>query len=169
MFIGGYFQYQKAMSHQKFKSGAFSTGLMSLQVQLKGLLEGAGGDNAVELLDTLSTLSSSEQKIALEIFTRVLDRVGAQDERFLSESDKEMKELEDLLFDDIMHAMADAAGNESQPIPAAATKKKLSVVDGGKSSSSFNVRKIEVSSTVTPIDFEKARKNRKNTRPNFLN
>ena len=45
----------------------FSANFLSLQLQLKTLLEEAGGDDLIPFLDALTGLTRSEQKIALKL------------------------------------------------------------------------------------------------------
>jgi len=108
---------------EKFK-GTFSASLLSLQLQLKTLLEDAGGDTAVEFLNAVSSLHESEQKVVLETFTNIVNKIVNGEKRLVTEGDLARKEFEDNLFDDIIEAMQDAAKT--------ACVKKLTVVDGGK-------------------------------------
>lgn len=103
-------------------NGDFSRNLLSLQLQLETLLEGAGGDKTIEFLDALSQLSKVEQEIALRIFRNVAYKLAVGEKRIMSEQDKELKQFEDQLFEDIV------AYIEKEP---SFTKPKLEVIDGG--------------------------------------
>jgi hypothetical protein len=120
------------------QEGLFSHSLLSLQLQLKTLLEGAGGDAAVNLLDNLSTLNPSEQKLALKAFSAAIDQLKAGKERLTTAEDQVLKDFEDGLYNDILTSMREAANGKS---PQAERK--------------------------TLIDFAEARKNRR-TRPKDL-
>ena len=131
------------------QEGNFSANLLSLQLQLKTLLDGAGGDSTIKFLDLLSTLNPSEQKLALAAFSAVLDKIRSGQERLFTEEDRNLKEFEDSLYREILGSMRDVANN-SEP-------KRIEVLDGGKSRSPF--AKAAVSKT--PIDFSAARRNRR--------
>lgn len=137
----------------KDDKGIFSSNFYSLQLQLKTLMEDAGGDHAVQLLDTLSTLNGYEQKVALNIFSRVVNQIAEGDKRIVSEDDRERKEFEETLYQDIMNSMGEAAR---------APNLRLEVVNGSKADK-------------RPLDLNLARKKRgatsKNTSRNnrFLN
>jgi len=60
------------MSH-----GVFSTGLTSLNLQIRGLFDGMGGDDCINLLDKLAELSPKEQAITLDIFSQIVNRLVA--------------------------------------------------------------------------------------------
>lgn len=134
--------------------GTFSASLLSLQLQLKTLLEDAGGDQAVEFLNTISNLHQSEQKVVLDVFTSILNRIMSGDQRLLTEGDLARKEFEDALYSDILSAMRDAAQE--------ASNKRLSVVSGGKTP---KVKRIARS----PISLCEARKSRKSSDKQLLN
>lgn len=108
--------------------GRFSSALMSLQLQLKSLLDDAGGDHVVSLLDSLCTLTSAEQEIALKIMKVVVDRLSSRDERLLSAKDEHMKELEEFLYNDIVNSFESHASRKT----AKKGTRKLAVVTGGK-------------------------------------
>ncbi len=138
--------------------GVFSASLMSLQLQLKSLLDEAGGEQTLTLLDKLSTLSSKEQKTALSAFINVVNKISLGDKRFMTPEDAALQDLEENLFNDIVSAMEEA---ERAPVRAALsgqTARKLEVLDGGKHQHEAESQK---SAALTPIDFNKARKNRK--------
>jgi hypothetical protein len=129
-------------------SGTFTANLFSLQMQLKSLFDEAGGESSIKLLDKLARLSPTEQKLALSLFQKVIERVLSGELRVASERDKFMKELEDTLYSDILDSMKEASGD----IPKANPSRRLEVVDGGKA------RDEKAEKT---IDFKKARDARK--------
>lgn len=133
--------------------GTFSSNLLSLQLQLKTLLEGAGGDSALQFLDTLSSLNQSEQKIALALFTKVLEDLRSGEERLETAEDRVLKEFEEGLYKDILSSMREAA-NDSP------TSRKIEVIEGGLT------RKRPDKS---PIDLAEARRNRKSKSKPLLN
>ena len=124
--------------------GLFSANLFSLQLQIKTLLEGAGGDQALELLDTLCTLNKSEQRVALQVFQRCLARVAESEQNLCSTEDRALKEFEEQLYQDIAQAMHEGSIRE-RPVAA----RRFEVLDGGKGENE------------APIDLEKARKTRR--------
>jgi hypothetical protein len=130
------------------RDGNISASLFSLQLQLKTLLEEAGGDDALELLDTLSTLNISEQKIALKLFNRVLAKLIASELRLTTAEDRVLKEFEDGLYRDILDTMREAANCSETPLP----ERRLEVLPGGK---------LEDRVEKNPIDLNAARKSRK--------
>jgi hypothetical protein len=109
--------------------GSFSANLFSLQIQMKSLFDEAGGESSVKLLDKLSRLSPTEQKLALSLFQKVIDRVLSGELRVASERDKFMQELEDTLYSDILDSMKEASGDIPRPVKPA---RRLQIVDGGK-------------------------------------
>ena len=117
-------------------------------MQLKSLFDEAGGESSIKLLDKLARLSPTEQKLALSLFQKVIERVLSGELRVASERDKFMKELEDTLYSDILDSMKEASGD----IPKASPARRLEVVDGGKA------RDQKAEKT---IDFKKARDARK--------
>ncbi len=132
--------------------GNFSSSLLSLQLQLKTLLEGAGGDAALKFLDTLSTLHPSEQKLALSIFTRVIEEIRKGEYRLFTKDDQVLKEFEETLYKDILSSMREAA-NEGE-------RHTIEVIDGGKARDK---------STKTPIDLAEARRQRRSKQKPLLN
>ena len=106
-------------------NGYFSPGLLSLQIQLKTLFEGVGGDKTIELLDSLSNLNKSEQNILLEMFKKATDKVLNGPHRLTSPNDDELKAFEDGLYNDLVNSFQEAANH-------APLAKRLEVVDGGK-------------------------------------
>lgn len=122
--------------------GNFSNNLLSLQLQLKTLLDGAGGEDTIAFLDLLSNLYRSEQKASLALFSKVLRRIINGDKRFLAPQDQSAKKFEEELYRDILEAIQDNREPES---------KRLSVVKGGR----FLNRPEKA-----PISLEEARKAR---------
>ena len=137
--------------------GLFSASLFSLQLQIKTLLEGAGGDDALALLDALCTLNKSEQRVALKLFRRCIDRIAEGSERLETAEDKALKEFEDGLYNEIVNSMHNAARSDGN------AARKFEVLDGGKDEKSANPTRS------TPIDFAKARKAKQNRTPPLLN
>lgn len=125
--------------------GHISAALLSLELQIKTLLEGAGGEDALALLDAVSELNSSEQKLALQVFTRIVQNIKEGEQRLVTEGDLARKSFEDTLYSEIMTSMREAALAEAS--------KKLSVVNGGKTRAEI-IHK-------TPISLCDARKARK--------
>jgi hypothetical protein len=143
------------MSEKKEKTiGAFAHALTSLQLQLKTLLEGAGGDDAVQFLDNLSTLNPSEQKLVLKIFSAALDEIKAGGDRLVTAEDQVLKDFEDGLYNDILSSMREAANGGSP------TRRRIRVLEGGKGAEPE--RKIL-------IDLAEARKNRRLRPKDLLN
>ncbi|MBN8549643.1 MAG: hypothetical protein J0M12_10040 [Deltaproteobacteria bacterium] len=134
------------------RDGSFSANLLSLQLQLKTLLEGAGGDSAVQVLDLLSALNPSEQKIALRIFSRVLESVRAGEQRLVTAEDQVLKDFEEGLYRDILDSMREAA-NDNEP-------RKIEVIDGGKT---------RRAASNGPIDLDEVRKSRRSKLKPLLN
>ncbi len=116
-------------------AGSFTANLFSLQIQLKSLFDDAGGESSVKLLDKLSRLSPTEQKLALALFQKVIERVLSGELRVQSQRDQFMKELEDTLYSDILDSMKEASGDiplNRAPRSRRSENSRLAVVDGGK-------------------------------------
>lgn len=111
------------------KDGKISANLFGLQLQLKTVLEEAGGDAALSFLDSLSKLNRSEQEVMLKIFTRLTDDIANGDNRLFTDGDLALKSFEEGLYREILDAMRDAAKR-----PAENKNRKLEVLDGGKAS-----------------------------------
>ncbi len=139
------------MSEGKFK-GSFSASLLSLQLQLKTLLEEAGGEVAVQFLNAVSNLHQTEQNTVLPIFTSIVEKISKGEERFATDGDLARKQFEDGLYNDILSAMREAT--------EATCVKKFTVVNGGKAQEV--VRKV-------PVNLNEVRKNRKGVHKPFLN
>ena len=56
--------------------GAFSIGFFNLQLQLQRLLEDAGGERVIKLLDQLSDLELGQRHAVLDCFIKVLERIS---------------------------------------------------------------------------------------------
>ena len=104
--------------------GPISLSLISLQAQVKTLLEEAGGNEVVELLDALCKIRPSEQKAVLKMFTRLIDKVANGDIR-LSEDQSELEAFEESLYQDLLVSIQ-SLDKEKSPL-------KLEVLEGGKS------------------------------------
>ena len=124
--------------------GRFTKNLFGLQLQIKTLLEDAGGDEALELLDTLCQLNPSEQRVVLKVLNRLVGDILRQGPRFETEGDLALKKFEDDLYGDLLRAMQEEAYKTN--------RSKLQVVKGGKE---------EENSTGDLIDLQKIRSIRK--------
>jgi len=112
--------------------GDFTKSLLSLQLQLKTLLEGVGGEDTATLLDSLAQLSKSERAVVIPLLARVIRRIASGERRLLSDEDQELKNFEDSLFDSVLEAFGNTA-NEADLIKE--KERKLAVVPGGKTPS----------------------------------
>jgi len=157
--------------------GVFSTSLRILELQIKNLMEGAGGSRALTFLDKLSNLAPLEQHAALDAFTRTVDRIAAGDKRFTTAEEQEFQKIEDGLYNEILGAMADASGAESVMFPqskSAAKDGKLSVLDGGRLDGGKLRDSVRMKSEIsgpsnTPIDFKAALKSKRQKDNQCLN
>ena len=136
------------------KNGPFSRNLFGLELQLKTLLEEVGGDQALQVLDSLTALNRSEQQVVLRVFDRLLRRIASGSERLVTSEDRVMKDFEEGLYRDILGAMRDAAGASTAP-----TGRIVEVIEGGKA------RPIRQA----PINLEEARRNRRLRAKQILN
>ena len=142
-----YFTGSNIMAEEKNRpDGIFSRGLLSLRLQMESLLDISGGADAADFLDNLSTLTPSEQKLALKLFSSTIEQIKAGNQRLSSMQDQELKDLEDGLFNDILSSMREAA-NASPP-----QRQRIQVLDGGKA---------REKAANTPINLEEARKSRR--------
>lgn len=116
------------------KDGQFSASIYSLQLQLKSLLEEAGGDHAIELLDTLCNFSRTEQQVILGVMLRAANRILASGVRFSSREEQALKEFEDSLVGELTDAMGNAAQAHPRPCHEDGSRVAipLSVLQGGK-------------------------------------
>ncbi|MCB0318552.1 MAG: hypothetical protein KDD56_07330, partial [Bdellovibrionales bacterium] len=110
--------------------GNFTKNLFSLQLQLKTLLEDAGGEEAIELLDTLCKLNKSEQGILLKVINRLLSKVLNNGPRFETDGDLALKKFEDDLYQDLVSALTQGTASEKP--------KRFEVLNGGKNSTEPN-------------------------------
>ncbi|MEZ4754732.1 MAG: hypothetical protein R3A13_10575 [Bdellovibrionota bacterium] len=127
--------------------GRFTKNLFSLQLQLKTLLEDAGGDEALELLDTLCKLNPSEQNLVLKVMNRLVGDILNHGPRFETEGDLALKKFEDDLYGDLLRAMQQQSASEK--------RQKFEVVSGGKDT--------ESTSTGDLIDLQRIRNLRKDS------
>ncbi|NDC36659.1 MAG: hypothetical protein EBZ48_01255 [Proteobacteria bacterium] len=131
----------------------FSANFLSLQLQLKTLLEESGGDELMPFLDALSTLNRSEQKILLKLLARTIEKVVATTPRFETAGDLALKNFEDALYHDIANALDFGHLKE---VPC----KRIEVLEGGK----------EIpSNRKAPIDLATARKRKRLSSASILN
>ncbi len=116
------------------KRGHFSLNLKALQAQVNTLLENAGGEQAVALLDSLCELSKPEQKLALSVFTRLIDRI-AQGELRIPDSEPVLKEFEESLYEDLLESI--------ETFKQDGSTLRLEVLSGGKDQLPKSVVRIE--------------------------
>ena len=114
--------------------GKFTKNLFSLQLQLRTMLEEAGGDDAMQFLDTLCKLNKSEQRVILKVLNRLVGDILHKGPRFETEGDLALKRFEDDLYGDLLRAMK----NESSSVK----RSKLQVVDGGKNVAPKSVKEL---------------------------
>lgn len=137
--------------------GDFTKSLISLQMQLQTLLEGVGGEETAGLLDGLAKLSETERSLVIPLITKAINAIALGDKRVMSAKDKELKEFEDSLFNDVLAAI------EKPPLSSGATKEtgpRLAVVPGGKSPAPAQTFKKPVRIPAL-IDLAKARESRR--------
>lgn len=103
---------------------AFSASLLSLQLQLRTLFEDAGGDHAMELLDSLCKLNRVEQVKVLQSFSAVIGKILSGSVRLASAEDQHLKEFEDNLYKQLLEAFEAPSAPTEPP--------KLEVIPGGK-------------------------------------
>ena len=97
--------FYRARSMKEKDGGRISSSLMSIQLQLKTLLEEAGGESALTLLDLLGELNRSEQRLILAVFSRSLKRILTEGMRLRTMEDDCRKAFEDGLYEQIVHAL----------------------------------------------------------------
>lgn len=102
----------------------FSKTVLSLTLQLRTLFEGFGGEEALRFLDRLGELSGAEQRAALEVFHKVLERLIASGVRFRDELDQQHREFEENLYGDLIANL--------KLLESKKGKKRLAVVSGGR-------------------------------------
>lgn len=105
-------------------NGDFTKNLFSLQLQIKTLLDGAGGDDASSFLDKLSNLSSKERTIILKVFQKALDRLNESGIELSSVKDDQLKDFENGLYNNLIDGMNALKHDHFTHT--------LSVIDGGK-------------------------------------
>lgn len=110
----------------KKNPGHFSQAFLSLQLQIRTLLEGSGGNLTIEFLDSLSQLGKKEQEIIIKSFQKVVERLAQSSNRLVSDADKEAKAFEDALYQDIVKAMTEAGALKE------VKGKRLEVLQGGR-------------------------------------
>ena len=139
-------------------NGDFSKSLFSIQLQLNCLLEEAGGESALELLDALCTLNKSEQRLVLSIFKKTIKKLASEEERLCTKEDAELKNFEEELYDGVMKSI-------KAKLIETKTGRRFAILDGGKS------QKEENPADKDPdlIDFEKERAARLSTTKPVVN
>jgi hypothetical protein len=116
------------------QGGDFTKNLLSLQLQLKTLLEGVGGEDTAALLDAIAGLNKSERAVAIPLLARVIQRVASGENRLSSQEDKELKDFEDSLFNSIVEAFGNTASANDLDL-AKEKEAKLAILPGGKTPS----------------------------------
>lgn len=101
--------------------GIFTGSLAALQLHIRSLLDGVGGEDTAQLLDMIATLEESEQKIVVSAFLSVMQRILTGEERLMTADDAASKKFVDNLFDEIIGVFR---------------SKHLSVVNGGPAKNS---------------------------------
>ena len=114
------------------KGGDFTKSLLSLQLQLKTLLEDVGGEDTAALLDALANLSKSERAAAIPLLLRAVKRIASGEKRLSTDEDKELKDFEDSLFNSVLEAFGNTANDLDL---AKEPEAKLAVLPGGKTPS----------------------------------
>jgi hypothetical protein len=131
------------------EGGVFSATLMSVQLQMKTLLEGAGGDKAVRLLDALSSLSNAEQEIALTAFDSAIRKISSGETRYSSDEDKALRAFEEELYNGLVSDIEQAKSERAEE--TSTSKVKLSVYDGGRSATLSGFKRGIKKSTFKPV------------------
>lgn len=112
--------------------GDFTKSLLSLQLQLKTLLEGVGGEDTAVMLDALAHLSKSERAVAIPLLARAVKRIASGEKRLSNQEDKQLKDFEDSLFNSVLEAF----GNTANDLDLAKEREaKLAILPGGKTPS----------------------------------
>jgi hypothetical protein len=123
-------------------TGEFTLGLRSLELQLKTLLENAGGTKAGRFLDVLCKLSKDEQELVLAVFTKVIGDVLAGDRRLGELQYDELKAFEEQLYNDVL-AEIEKSNTENRTVKPVA---RLQVLSGGRTT-----EKQESSANLKPV------------------
>lgn len=139
------------------KGGIFTKSLLSLQVQVEGLLEGVGGSSTASLLDGLAELTEKERELVLPVLIKAVQVIAQRPNRLRGERDESLRDFEEGLFGSLAAALngdpAPALRNDEQKQP-----NPLALLDGGKDSRHNVFRKpVRVSNLV---NLRKARENR---------
>lgn len=136
----------------------FSSNFLSLQLQLKTILEEAGGDDLMPFLDTLSSINKSEQRVALKLFKRTLDKFVGGSMRLETQGDLALKEFEDSLFSDLLEDISTARHPKNSSKAGAKLKISRSLVEDSSGSQAAQ----------SPIDLSAERARRKAAPPEIL-
>lgn len=152
----------------------FSSNFLSLQLQLKTILEEAGGDDLMPFLDTLSSMNRSEQMVALRLFKRTLDRFVGGSMRLETLGDLALKEFEDSLFSGLLDDVA--ALKENRSANGGAKRKgneggmlsEVSASTGGSRRNTASAAKDNGVANISPIDLAAERARRKVAAPEIL-
>jgi len=136
---------------EDYKSrGPVSFGLLSLQLQIKTLLEDCGGVNAVELLDLMSDIPGAELRAGLmKSFIKVAKRLVEEGRFPESVEGRLAADLEEELYKDILAMLHD---KEIEAKPEG--DRTFEVLEGGKSSNKSLKPKAQV------VDIEEMRRAR---------
>ena len=137
--------------------GDFTKSLLSLQLQLKTLLEGVGGEETATLLDALAQLSQSERSISIPLLSQTIKKIALGEQRLMSAEDQELKNFEDSLFESVLTALGGAANDADLSKESA---HKLAVVPGGKATTERVIFKKPIRVPAL-IDLAKERESRK--------
>lgn len=116
--------------------GSFSLGLRSLELQVKHLLEGCGGEKAERLLNLLSELDPKHTSDLLDSFISAAETARASEPTRAAVND-DMTEFENGLFQ--------ALSSSLDVVPLKDSVRKLEVVSGGKSRQQNRSQLIDLS------------------------
>lgn len=131
-------------------TGEFASSFGILQLQLRTLFEGVGGEKTLALLDQVAQLGRVEQSIVLKTFTSVVTRILADERRLITNEERNLSALGDRIYSDVLEAMKTAAHEDPSD---SAENAKLELVDGGKEAARPAAK--------GPIDLAKVRDARK--------
>lgn len=106
--------------------GDFTRSFMSLQLQLEHLLEEAGGDEVVELLDLLACFRKSERSRLLPVLREALANVLAAGVSVANSEDRELESFEEGLYENLVTALESA--NSPDDLIAKPREERLSLV-----------------------------------------
>jgi hypothetical protein len=102
----------------KVKENRFGDTLVSLELQLKTLFEGFGGEESVSLLSAIGQLPKAEQKHVIATFRHVCLRLTEHDVRLNDRSEHELKQFEERLYDDLVSSIDEEIkkrANDAEP------------------------------------------------------